>query len=188
MPATTTFPRSQHWTVNKFRVSVLLYKRDGSWQPCATCGATPAIHSVSADGQGDRAGFRGGPARFCDAHRPAKGTLPPLDYKRLVRSLNLLGEKPGNLIVHEWLAELTPHACVLCDEPALFEVEQMCAGCGDPGRFGTIQRVELRPGHVTEHPRQPVHGLHTETTWWACKEHAPKSTPEEQPQPERTTP
>jgi hypothetical protein len=180
--ATAAFPRSQHWTVDGFRISVLLYKRNGYWENCAVCGARPAIHSVSATGRGHREGFRGGPARFCDRCRPAKGILPPLDYKRLVRGLGLLGEKPGDLIVYEHLATPEPHACVLCDEPALFECEQMCAGCDNPAAYGSIQRVGLRPGHVTEHPRQPVHTLHTETTWWACGEHAPAgSTPQEQP-------
>jgi hypothetical protein len=72
------FPHSQHWNIDGWRITVLLYKRHRG--PCSVCGARPARHAVWA-GRVDRSEpGSGAPADFCDEHRPAKGSLPPLDY------------------------------------------------------------------------------------------------------------
>lgn len=68
----TSWPRSQHWTVDGCRVTVLVYKSHRH-ETCHTCGQRPAIHSVWVDPVD---GSSGEIADFCDAHRPSKGALP----------------------------------------------------------------------------------------------------------------
>jgi hypothetical protein len=75
----TTYPRSQHWNIDGFRVTVLVYKSKRH-ELCAICGQPGAIHAVWTSVRAD--GFCGRPRHFCDDHRPAKGTLPTLDYVR----------------------------------------------------------------------------------------------------------
>jgi hypothetical protein len=160
MSTKAPFPRAQHWTTGKdgFRVSILLYR--SSTEQCTICGHAHGVarHCVMADGRGLREGFSGGPAWFCDAHRPPRGPLPPLDYKRLVQ-----GADKG-AIIHERLAPYPEHGCTRCGDPALFEVREQCAGCED-----LRQHVRVRGGGGTG----DVHMPHDTGTWWACASHSP---------------
>lgn len=173
MTATTAFPRTQHWTTGRdgFRVTVMLYR--SATDPCVTCGQRPARHSVWADGRGLHEGFKGGPVRFCDQHRPPKGPLPPLDYKRLVQGANVLSGGAPSAIIYERLAPYPEYACATCGDPALFEVTEHCPGCGDPGQQYTTSQMYVAGGTWDFKPPEAHHRLHPVREWWACAQHSP---------------
>lgn len=169
----TAYPRTQHWTTGKdgFRISVLLYKT--SRESCTVCGTFPARHYVSADGRGLHAGFRGS-GHFCGTHRPAKGPLPPLDYRRLVQGANLLAaDGAPSAIIYERLAPYPEHACGECGDPALFEVTEHCPGCDDPARQYATHLARLMPDGPIDGGSQAHHKLHPSREWWACAQHSP---------------
>ena len=174
------FPRSQHWTTGKdgFRVTVLLYKSHRR-ERCFVCGSFGAIHAVWADGQGLRTGFSGAPEDFCDAHRPAKGTLPPLDYKRVVQGANIGADgKASRPVIYERLAPYPEQACATCGDPALFEVIEHCRGCDDPAQQYTSRLTRVTLDGVTEGSTEVHHRLHTVREWWACATHSPGTFPD----------
>lgn len=88
--------------------------------PCFICGLAPAQHVVWADGRGKYVDWHADSRRFCGDHRPEKGPLPALDYKRLVRA--------GDVVAYERLAAYPEHACRACGEPPVFEVRDRAAG------------------------------------------------------------
>lgn len=163
---TTTFPRSQHWTTDGFRVSVLFYKTDPGH--CADCGAFPARHYVSASGVGDREGWRGDGARFCDAHRPPRGPLPSLDYVRLVQGEGFL-EGRCNPVIYERTEPWPGQSCAACEGPAAYRVEHKCQGCTDPAEFYATQTISLPSGAVGE--RESHHAPHTLRWEYRCTAH-----------------
>lgn len=115
----TTFPRTQHWGVDGFRVSILLYKSHRQ-QRCYVCGERGAIHWVSADRAADGASGMGD---FCTECRPIKGTLPPLVYIRWYHT--------GPFYTCE---SLNPHpewTCA-CGQPARFWERLICNDCDEP--------------------------------------------------------
>jgi hypothetical protein len=156
----TTFPRSQHWTVNGFRVTVLVYKSHRR-ETCAICGQSGAIHAVWTDRRGD--GFDAGPMDFCDEHRPAKGTLPPLDYKRYHRN-----DDSGTQTV-ERLFPSPDWACDTCGEPGLFWERLICEDCNDPHQHVvTTTRVMSFSDYAERTERNIRHEQHTLAEWHAC--------------------
>lgn len=159
----TTFPHSQHWTTGGFRFSVLFYKRDNHGY-CAECGVAHARHHVWAEGKGELDGFRGN-ADYCDEHRPAKGTVPDLDYVRLVR-----GGMTGPL-VYERLSPWLGEYCSECGGAAIYRAEHRCGGCDDPEQTYTTQRIAIRPEAVTEHAPETHHRLHTTSREFRCRAH-----------------
>ncbi len=161
MTATMAFPRTQHWTAEGFRVSILVYKSHLRTR-CHACGEPGAIHFVSADGRGALERFSA-LADYCDDCRPPRGTLPDLDYAR-----------------HHWHAvagivereHLLPVAgiCDVCGCPAIAALERRCRDCDDPARWRveTSRIITLR-GERTETRR--VHDDHVTDSWIRCREH-----------------
>jgi hypothetical protein len=159
---TAEFPRSQHWTVEGFRISVLLYKRNTG--PCATCSARPARHAVWADDGAGPGGFHAAPADFCDEHRPAKGTLPPLTYERC------LGGGPAGCAYEGWRPY--PEGCSVCGEPAELRYGVRCQGCDDPQyRYSTTRIAVLREGLTGEEAPEFHHLPHDLAAPFRCREH-----------------
>lgn len=157
------FPRTQHWTVQGFRISVLLYMR--STGPCSTCGTRPARHSVWAAGVRAMEGFSGSPEHFCDEHRPAKGTLPPLTYERL------LAGGPAGYAYEGW--QPYPGAeCGTCGAPATLRYGVRCQGCDDPQqRYSTTRIVPLGDGLTGEEAPEFHHLPHDLAAPFRCREH-----------------
>jgi hypothetical protein len=157
------YPRTQHWTIQGFRISVMLYKTNRG--PCFTCRSAPAMHAVWAQGVKAMEGFRAGPADFCDAHRPAKGTLPPLTYERLVSG------GPAGYAYEGW----QPYAdaeCSVCAAPALLRYGVKCQGCDDPQfRYSTTRIVPLGDGLTSEEAPEFHHQSHELATPFRCREH-----------------
>lgn len=145
---TAPYPHSQHWTTRCFRVTVMHYKS----QPgqCVICGTSPARHSAWADGRGERTGFGAGPAWFCDAHRPEKGTLPPLDYVRLLSGV------PSGVITYERTQPWPGRRCSRCGQPPVLWYQHICRDCDAPEAFYATTR--LRPGGAASEPER--HHLH----------------------------
>jgi hypothetical protein len=157
------FPRSQHWTVQGFRISVLLYKSNTG--PCATCAERPARHYVCADGRGAMEGFDGKGADFCDGHRPAKGTLPPLTYERL-----LSGGSAG--YAYEGWQPYPDAACSVCGAPAWLRYGVQCQGCEDARfRYSTTRIVLLSDRTTSEEAPEFGHRPHELATPFRCREH-----------------
>jgi hypothetical protein len=172
MSITAAFPRTQHWTTGPdgFRISVLLYK--SSRETCTVCGRSPARHYVSADGRGLHEGFRAS-AHFCDADRPPKGPLPPLDYKRLAQGAGLLSGGVPTAVIYERLAPYPEHPCAECGDPALFEITENCPGCGDPAQQYLTRLTSLTADGPVDGGTQVHHRLHATREWWACAGHSP---------------
>lgn len=176
MTVSVQFPRTQHWTTGRdgFRITVMVYKTGTG--PCVTCGARqPAMHSVWADGRGLHNGFSAGPVWVCDTHRPPKGILPPLEYRRLAQGLNLLSRQPSGAVIYEYLAPYPAQACRECGDPAQFQVREQCQGCDDPARHASTQLTQIRREGITTHPPERHHTLHDSAEWWACAAHAPSA-------------
>lgn len=126
MTTTTAWPRTQHWNVDGFRVTVIVYKSHAR-DCCRTCGERGAIHSVWTDKRGD--GFSGPPAEFCGRHRPEKATRPDLAYERISHS---------NPRTSSWVLtreRLTPEPawlCDACDAASIVCNEYRCDDCREP--------------------------------------------------------
>jgi hypothetical protein len=161
--AAAAFPRTQHWTVQGFRISVMLYMR--STDPCATCGQRPARHAVWAQGVKALEGFSGSPEHFCDDHRPAKGALPPLTYERL------LAGGPAGYSYEGW--QPYPDAeCSVCAAPAVLRYGVKCQGCDDPQfRYSTTRIVPLGDGLTSEEAPEFRHLGHELAAPFRCREH-----------------
>lgn len=168
----TTFPPSQHWTTAGFRITVMFYKRDNPGS-CATCGAFPARHAVWAEGRGEREGWRGDSARFCDEHRPPRGPLPPLDYVRLVQGMGLA--TPGPYVPRDLVYERTEpwpgQSCSACGAPPVFRADRQCPGCDDPAMQYTTQRHAIRAEGVTVDPPVSHHRPHSTGIEYRCPAH-----------------
>lgn len=160
------FPRSQHWSVDGFRVGVLLYKSHRRDQ-CAVCGQRGAIHSVYAERAAD--GFSGGPSDFCDTHRPAKGTLPALDYQRVIH------DGHGTSAWTRTTERLIPDPswpCNTCGQPSTVRRETLCGQCTDPEHHAvSTVRVLTLDGTHTE--TRTDHKPHLLTAANHCPEHRP---------------
>jgi hypothetical protein len=160
---TTTYPRSQHWTVEGFRITILLYKR--STGRCATCGERPARHATWADGKGAMEGFRATPVDFCDQHRPDKGSLPPLAYERL------LDGGPAGYAYEGW-RPYPGEVCTECGAPAILRYGVKCTGCDDPDfRYSTTRIVPFGDGTTGEEAPEFHHLGHEVATPFRCREH-----------------
>lgn len=159
MTTTTTWPRSQHWTVDGFRVTVLVYKSHRR-EHCDTCGERGAIHSVWADQRVD-GGFTGRVARFCDAHRPAKGTLPDLVYDRYYHD--------GDARVCERYKPNDEWQCSTCGQPARFWERLMCQDCNDPHQHTvTVMKVMSFPDYAERTDTKIRHEQHALAEWYEC--------------------
>ena len=154
---TTTFPRTQHWTVDGFRVSVLVYKSH-SHDRCYVCGERGAIHSVWADQKAD-GGYSSSPTHFCDDCRPRKGPLPDLVYTKHYAK--------GPF----WTTEsLNPHPeweC-LCGQRARFHDELICDECDDP-EFQEFYQHSVIPFRGPERIESGYrHKRHNVVETWDC--------------------
>lgn len=167
MTTPAAYPRSQHWTVDGFRVTVLLYSSHVREQ-CATCGERGAIHCVWADHKTN--GYSGGVLDFCDAHRPTKGTLPELDYRRF--------HHDGLFFTTERLTPSSEWRCDTCGEPARFHDRPICHECDDPAHMVTrVNRVLSLDGERTE--RRVEHEQHTILETFECDQHRLPAEPEQ---------
>ena len=157
-----TWPRSQRWLADGIRIGVYIYKSHRR-DRCHACGQPGAIHWVSADGKGDKEGFSA-MGSFCGEHRPAKGTLPDLDYVR-----------------HHWredddvdeLEHLLPAAgdCGICGVPAICSFRRTCTGCDDPSRWRTQTSYIVSSSAPDRTESRRVHDQHTTNEWARCREH-----------------
>jgi hypothetical protein len=175
MGANAAFPHSQHWTVQDFRVTVMFYKRDGAVR-CTACGTFPARHAVWADGRGDREGWSAHGFRCCDSCRPEKGTLPALDYVRLVQGAGMLQGR-NDPVIYERTEPWPGQSCITCAGPAVYRAESRCGGCGDPELVYTTQRVATRAGGVTQDAPEAHHRMHPLGWEYRCAEHPLKVAP-----------
>ena len=160
--AAPAWPRSQHWRIQGFRITVLVYKSHRR-QTCQTCGHRGAIHCVWAD-RDDR--FSGGPADFCDNHRPAKGTLPDLDYHRYYSE--------GEFWTCERLMPNPEWPCTTCGQPSVIRRELHCDHCTDPEHYtvSTTHVLSVRADGLTERKETSIgHERHALVTTCHCSEH-----------------
>ena len=163
--AAPTFPRSQHWRVEGFRITVLLYKSHRA-ETCRTCGRRGAIHAVWAH-RGD--GFDGPPADFCDRHRPAKGTLPDLDYRRHTHDGD--HRDPRWTLVTERLVPSTEWPCTTCGQPSAIRRELRCGHCTEPGHY-TVSTVRVMSWDGSDRTETSVgHDVHTLAETYQCEDH-----------------
>lgn len=163
MTTTATYPRSQHWTTDGFRFSVLLYAT--SREPCATCGKRPAHHAAWATGRGDREGWSSPPLHFCDEDRPAKGTCPDLPYERIT-----WGGMDGTQ--YERLHPVPSWPCGECGDPSVSRRVSRCTGCGDEARrTTTLTRTTLTADGPVGRGTERVHALHQTGEWFRCSRH-----------------
>jgi len=171
MPATTTFPRSQHWTIDGFRITVLVYKSQRR-NHCAVCGQQGAIHCVWAERKADR--FMGGPADFCDAHRPAKGTLPPLDYERVSSDrgdhVNVADPEWNTrdfTVTVERLVANPGWPCTICGQPSRTRYVSHCGHCTDPVYYYVSTTRHFT--HTAEHTETSIgHDDHATAETYEC--------------------
>lgn len=167
------WPRSQHWRIDGFRITVLLYKFHRR-RTCRTCGQRPAIHCVWAD-RAD--GFHGPVADFCHAHRPAKGTLPDLDYERITsdRAGEFGQPDPDSFTVtRERLAPAAAWPCTTCGQPSVIRRELRCGHCTDPAHYtvSTLRVLSVRAAGPSEREETSVgHDEHTLAETYCCAEH-----------------
>lgn len=168
MPTSTTaFPRTQHWTVDGYRVSILLYKSHRH-QKCDGCGQRGAIHYVSVNQRRQAserpaddlttADLYSGMGHFCDACRPVKGAFPTLVYIRHYES--------GPFWTTESLYPNPEWTC-LCGQPARFYDRITCRDCDDP-EFQEFYRHQVisMAGERTEQGFRHAHHQLVET--WEC--------------------
>jgi hypothetical protein len=167
------WPRSQHWTIDGFRVTVLLYKSNRA-RACRACGRRGAIHCAWADRPD---GFRGPSADFCDDHRPAKGTMPDLDYERIT------SDRPSGLgqparsyftVTFERLAPNPAWLCGTCGQPSAIRRELRCEHCTDPAHYtvSTVRKLSITAdGHDERIVTSIGHDPHTITTTHHCAGH-----------------
>jgi hypothetical protein len=157
---TATYPPRQHWTVEGFRVGILIYRSNRRLR-CDDCGQPGAIHWVHAEGKGELEGFTAS-AHFCDEHRPARGILPGLDYTRW--------RWHGDLREREHLRQVAALSCGTCGGHAISEFTRICHGCGDPARWrDDVSRIISLDGERTETRR--VHDQHETGRWARCLDH-----------------
>jgi hypothetical protein len=163
MSATTAFPRSQHWRIDGFRVVVLLYKSHHR-ETCRTCGQRGAIHCVWADRDD---GFSAAPEDFCNEHRPAKGTLPDLDYERGTHER--LGTSTWTATT-ERLAANPAWPCAACGQPSIIRREIRCDRCTDPAHISIVNRrvITLDGSHIETFVG---HDAHTLAETYHCADH-----------------
>lgn len=162
------WPRSQHWTVDGFRVSVLLYKSHRAHR-CRICGQRGAIHCAWSNTRPD--GFSAGPADFCDAHRPAKGTLPDLDYTRYV--FDGKGTSAWTRTT-ERLHPIPAWPCTSCGQPSVIRRELLCDHCTDPAHYtvSTARVLSVRAAGLSEREETSIgHDAHTLAETCHCAEH-----------------
>lgn len=157
---TTTYPRSQHWTTEDFRVTVMVYKTNRG--PCATCGRRPARHATWADGRAAHQGFSGGPADYCDEHRPARGTLPDLPYRRITGG-------PAE-VQFEHLTPVPGWPCDTCGGPSVIRRVARCDGCDDESRWAE-RTSRVISGGESRTETQRYHETHETGEWFRCAAH-----------------
>jgi hypothetical protein len=161
--AAPAYPRSQHWRVDGFRITVLLYKSHRN-RTCRTCGRRGAVHRVWAD-RAD--GFHGRVADFCDAHRPAKGTLPDLEYERITSDGTADFGRPVRdnfTVTSERLAPDPAWPCTTCGQPSAVRCELRCAHCADPAHYtvSTVRRLSIDAAGTAERTITSIgHDPHT---------------------------
>lgn len=176
MSAVAAYPRTQHWRTDGFRVTVMYYRSNRG--PCTTCGQRPARHAAWAERDD---GMDGAPADFCDDHRPAKGSLPPLRYSRLLTvpaatgspatyGTELLTPDPAWLCGYQDISA-GERSSPPCGQPSTFRYEARCDGCDDPGRWReTRMRVVSYDGservEIDRH-----HEAHLTAEWFRCDVH-----------------
>jgi hypothetical protein len=128
------YPHAQNWTVQGFRVTVMVYKSHTG--ACDRCGKRPAPHSVWADGKTEEtAGFGGAPANYCDAHRPARGTLPDVVYEHYERSTAEPAGTGELAITAERFTASPEWPCGRCGKASIIRRELRCENCDDPARW-----------------------------------------------------
>jgi hypothetical protein len=166
-------PRSQHWHAEGFRMPVLVYKSSRN-ERCATCGHRGAIHAVWTNTRDD--GFSGAPAHFCDDHRPAKGTLPDLDYERITSDRGAWpAPAPDSFTVT--YERLTPNAawpCTTCGQPSAVRRDLRCGHCTNPPRYtvSTLHRLRIDASGTSEDTITSLgHDEHTIAETFHCEEH-----------------
>ena len=157
----TAYPRSQHWTVDGFRISVLHYRSNHG--PCMICGKRPAQHSVWASGRGGRDGWTGGPEEFCDDHRPARGVLPPLDYCHFSGG--------AGRVTTQFLNAHPEWPCGECGAPSTMRVVDRCWGCGDRSFWRGSKVTVLTFGAPPQDEMRQEHAMHQTGEWYRCAAH-----------------
>jgi hypothetical protein len=168
MTTPTTWPRSQHWRAEGFRITVLVY-RSHRHETCHTCGRRSAIHSVWSDQRAD--GFEGGPTNFCDDHRPVKGTLPDLDYERISHDGNGTAEWTRRF---ERLRPNPQWPCDTCGQPSTVRREVLCDRCTDPAHFTvSTTRVLTLDGDRTD--THVGHNAHLLAVTYNCDAHGERT-------------
>jgi hypothetical protein len=163
------WPRSQHWRIDGFRISVLLYKTHRA-RRCRTCGRPGAIHCAWSDTRPD--GFSAGPADFCDQHRPAKGTLPDLDYERMTHDGT--GTSAWTR-TRERLRANPVWPCGACGQPSTVRREVLCDHCTDPAHYtvSTVRKLSITAdGHDERTVTSIGHDPHTIATTYHCAGHS----------------
>jgi hypothetical protein len=174
------FPRSQHWTTGAFRVTAMAYKTEP--HRCSGCGTFPAGNVLWADGRGDREGWSGDSAWFCDSCRPPRGPLPPLDYIRLIQGAGVLPDRvtPGHgPVIYERLEPWPGQACGECGAPPVYRAEYLCRGCGDAVMSYTVTRIGVTAaGDPQDGPVARAHLIHTAGWAFRCAEHPFERHPE----------
>ncbi|WP_300611052.1 hypothetical protein [Trebonia sp.] len=164
----TTFPRSQHWIADGFRISVLLYKSH-RYETCRTCGQRGAIHAVWTDTRPD--GISGHGGNFCDDHRPVKGTLPDLDYYRYIHA----GKgTPASTRTTERLTPDPAWPCTECGQPSIARREVICDHCTDPAHYtvSTVRVMSITADGYGERTETSIgHEEHTLAATFHCEGH-----------------
>ena len=162
----TTFPRTQHWTTEGFRFSILIYKSNRRHR-CDFCGQPGAIHWVSADGVGTSTGKFSASANVCDACRPARGSFPALPYERILWN----GERddPEGIMTTERLRPNPEWSCNRCGQPAIARYEHRCRSCKSPAHNMTRTNLVVSYGQPDRMETRTIHDPHTLTEWHYCE-------------------
>lgn len=161
-------PRSQKWRVDGFRVVATLYKSHRGAR-CTACGNSGAVHSIWADREDGMSGH----GEFCDAHRPAKGTLPPLDYERISHSDDANGLSGGSVVTFDRLTPNPAWECTECGQSAISRIEQRCTDCDDPAHWSE-QTIPVMHYDGTEEQRTTRnHETHVIAESFRCTDHIP---------------
>lgn len=170
MTTSNTWPFLQSWHADGVYVGVLL-KELGQWEDCRTCGQRGAVHFVMT-----RRDEFCGEAYFCEAHRPAEGTLPEIDYERVTHdylSPDIWIEKTERL-------KPTPSwPCNACGAPSAIRREYRCHRCTNPD-YCTVTDVRSDSSTTDDHIERAEKHITHDTHTFAVKYHCPAHRPGEE--------